>query len=169
MKYSVELIADKICELGEGPIWNVTDQKLYWTDITQGDIWQYDPSIRSFSKYLDCDFQIGGFAFNRENKLIIFTDSGVFKVQDLEKKIFIPLFQDIKLTEKERFNDIIVDPEGRIFAGTLIPDQWGGKLYLLENGKEAKIVRENLFCSNGMSFSPDLKTFYHTETVERMF
>ena len=37
------MIADYACVVGEGPLWHPDDQRVYWTDIDSGRLFQYDP------------------------------------------------------------------------------------------------------------------------------
>jgi len=43
MKYEVEKLAAENAVVGEGPVWDVESQTLYWIDIQGGKIWNYDP------------------------------------------------------------------------------------------------------------------------------
>ena len=61
-----------------------------------------------------------------------------------------------------RWNDVIADPEGRVYAGTIGKnDQIGGLFRIDHDGRVTSIVRET-GCGNGMGFSVDLTTFYWT-------
>lgn len=170
MIQSMEIVHNRICHLGEGPIWNAEKQKLFWTDIFNKTIWAYDPMFRSSSIFWKGELMVGGFAFTRSGNMVLCTDRGVFlqRLRDLEYPEGDPeLLFDIPLRENEMFNDITVDPEGRIFAGTIKrPDFTNiGKLYRLEKGKKPQVVLEGLYCSNGMTFSLDEKYFYHTDSL----
>ena len=68
------------------------------------------------------------------------------------------------LTANERFNDITTDPRGRLYAGTKCNNNKNGKLFLIEKGMPPRILLEGLGISNGMTFSIDLKYFYHTDS-----
>ena len=39
------------CDVGEGPLWDVIDQSLYFVDLTAGLLWRYDPTHETFSKW----------------------------------------------------------------------------------------------------------------------
>ena len=41
-----ELIADYQNHVGEGPLWNHLDNKLYWIDIPQALIFKIDPKTK---------------------------------------------------------------------------------------------------------------------------
>jgi len=165
---NVEIVHEGICHLGEGPVWNVQRQKLYWTDIYNRKIWVYDPALRAEAVFWSGELQVGGFAFTRTGNMVLCTHKGVF-LQKLdgegEPEQEPQLLFEIDLRENEMFNDITVDPKGRIFAGTLLrPDFEHGTLYRLEKGKEPGIVLKDLYCSNGMTFSMDQRYFFHTDS-----
>lgn len=104
---------------------------------------------------------IGGFAMARAGKMVFCSDKGIYKQTDdgSLRKLF-----DIPFRPGEKFNDITTDPAGRIFAGTLKGDLKGGVLYRLEKGKEPMPVITGIGISNGMTFSMDEKTFFHTDS-----
>jgi len=165
---NLECVHNGICHLGEGPVWNVQYQKLFWTDIYKREIWVYDPILKSSSIFCKGNFQVGGFAFTRSNAIILCTHKGIYMLninsEGLPNAEPTLLF-DIPMSENEMFNDITVDPEGRIFAGTLLrPESEHGTLYRLEKGKKPVAVLNNLYCSNGMTFSLDEKYFFHTDS-----
>jgi len=166
----VQSIHNPICHLAECPIWNEAEQALYWTDILERRIWKYDPHSRTAKIEWEGDLMVGGFAFTKGNDIVLCTHKGVYlwprqrgerRSQDLE------LLFDIPMAEGERFNDITTDPEGRIFAGTLIKGRKEGILYRLEKGRSPVVVLEEIGTSNGMTFSMDLKHFYHADSRAR--
>jgi len=65
-----------------------------------------------------------------------------------------------------RFNDVIADPEGRVFAGTLGDHPRCG-LYRIDLDGVVTHLFSGTGCSNGMGFSTDLKTFYWTCSTTR--
>lgn len=173
MDNKLECIHKGICHLGEGPVWNAEKQQLFWTDIYNRRIWVYDPALDSSTVLWNGNHQVGGFAFTRNGNLVLCTDKGVFYLRMSPRGIpekEPELLFEIPLQESEMFNDITVDPLGRIFAGTLVRSSFaGGSLYRLEKGKKPEIVLDGLYCSNGMTFSLDQKYFFHTDsTVHRI-
>jgi sugar lactone lactonase YvrE len=73
----------------------------------------------------------------------------------------------IAMTNYERFNDITTDPRGRVFAGTMKCSLADGTLYRIERGREPMVVLSGIGISNGMTFSLDERTFFHTDSVMR--
>ncbi|HEX2944330.1 MAG TPA: SMP-30/gluconolactonase/LRE family protein [Clostridia bacterium] len=165
----VECVHSGICHLGEGPVWNVQRQRLYWTDIYGRRIWEHNPAEGLSRIFWEGSLQVGGFAFTKSGGMVLCSDKGVYLLEEAETENEgkrLKLLFDFSFTENEMFNDITVDPEGRIFAGTISrPDFTGGVLYRLEKGRMPVAVLKDLHCSNGMTFSLDGKYFYHTDST----
>ena len=47
MDYHIEKVASANAEVGEGPVWNPEEKKVYWTDIAGGKLFKYDPASGS--------------------------------------------------------------------------------------------------------------------------
>ena len=41
-KFDVEPVTDIKAELGEGPLWSVAEQSIYWIDVTQRKIFRHN-------------------------------------------------------------------------------------------------------------------------------
>ncbi len=162
---NVTSVGNPICRLAECPIWNDTENVLYWTDIPAGSLWRYDPHGGNIRQEWEGDLVIGGFAFTPGNDIILCTHKGVYKLERPAGRLQL-LFQ-IPMAKDERFNDITTDPRGRILAGTLTERRTDGILYRLERDREPAVLLRDLHTSNGMTFSLDLKYFYHTDSHVR--
>ena len=66
-----------------------------------------------------------------------------------------------------RFNDGKVDPRGRFWAGTLGEDNQSC-LYKLDPDGSVQIMETGIQISNGLGWSPDLKTMYYTDSPLRV-
>ncbi len=154
----LKLICKPASLLAEGPLWNILEKKLYFTDIEKCCLWRLDPSSDQTEKFYQGDKKIGGFAFSRDGGLVLCAGKHVVKLHadGYAETLFVMDFPEV-----ERFNDITTDPEGRIFAGTM-----NAGLYRLEKGKSPVSLLDKVNCSNGMTFSLDEKTFYHTATKD---
>lgn len=170
MEYAIETVFKGICHLGECPVWNAEQQKLYWTDIYKKRIWVYDPAASSSTVFWEGNLQVGGFAFTKQGGMVLFTDRGVHTVSPAEigRQSAVPeLLYDFAFSPGEMFNDITVDPAGRIYAGTLNRNTFSdGTLYLLTKDKSPEILLKGLKCSNGMTFSRDLRYFFHADSLD---
>ena len=108
---------------------------------------------------------VGGFAFRRGGDFVLCTDKGIFTADralaDWRK------LHDIPLADDERINDVTTDPRGRVFAGTLKRSLADGTLYRIERGRNPVAVLRGIGISNGMTFSLDERTFFHTDSLAR--
>lgn len=167
---TVDSVGNPICHLGECPIWNDTEQALYWTDILEKRLWRYDRRRGTTERAWHGDLMVGGFAFTKENDIVACTDKGVYKLcrqPDAGTDAGPQLLFEIPMASDERFNDVTTDPRGRMFAGTLTDRREDGILYKLERGQNPTPVLREIGTSNGMTFSPDLRYFYHTDSHVR--
>lgn len=160
----LELIADYACETGENPLWHPNEKRLYWTDIPQGRLFCYDPDSGRHEQIYQ-GRPVGGFTFHVDGGLLLFRDRGnVALWRDGE---FNEIVGEIPEERDSRFNDVIADPAGRVFCGTMSSDHSQGRLYRLDLDGRITPVLDSIRCSNGMGFSPDRKTFYYTDSWAR--
>jgi D-xylonolactonase len=64
----------------------------------------------------------------------------------------------------ERFNDVIADVEGRVFAGAL---GGNGRLYRVDTDGTINELMDGFGVPNGMAFTPDFNGMYFTDSVAR--
>jgi D-xylonolactonase len=167
---NVQSIHNPICHLAECPIWNDTEKALYWTDILEKRIWRYNPHNKTIGVEWEGDLMVGGLAFTKSNDLVLCTHKGVYLLSrrpGTQQDSALRLLFDIPMADDERFNDITTDPRGRIFAGTLTKIRGGGTLYRMERQEPPAVVLGSIGTSNGMTFSLDLRYFYHTDSHAR--
>lgn len=157
----LELVADYVCETGENPLWHSVEQRLYWTDIPAGRLFRYEPHSGRHEQVYQ-GRPVGGFTFEASGGLLLFRDRGnVALWRDGE---FVDIIAEIPEERASRFNDVIADPAGRVFCGTMASEHSKGRLYRLDMDGQITPILESIGCSNGMGFSPDLKTFYYTDS-----
>ncbi len=156
-----ELIADYECECGEGPLWHPLEKRLYWVDIPKGRIFRFDPAT---GKHEICyeDEPVGGFTIQEDGALLLFRTKGEVVIwRDGEIRHVI---KEIPEERETHFNDVIADPAGRVFCGTIAEKGEPGRLYRLDTDGSITKVLDNIGCSNGMGFTLDRKQMYYTDT-----
>lgn len=163
-----ELIANYACHTGENPLWNPLDKCVYWLDIPTGTIFRHDPAAGTHDVFYRGELA-GGFTLQTDGALLLFGAGGA--VRHLYQGEVTILVESLPGEEANRFNDVMADPAGRVLCGTMPfdtdTDIPSGSLYLLEHDGSIRKLRDNIRLSNGMGFSPDLKTFYHTDSLAR--
>ncbi len=159
-----ELIADYACHLGENPLWHPLEHKLYWTDITTGRLFRFDPSSREHDQIFT-GRPVGGFTFQADGGLLLFMDRGTIAVwNDGELRELLPSLPD---EFDSRFNDVFADTAGRVFCGTMSTYHHRGRLYRLDTNGRLHLILENIGCSNGIAISTDQKSLFYTDSFAR--
>ena len=162
----MQIISKKQCIIGEGPVWNDVEKRLYYTngggnEICMLNIYTGELEVRSVKT------GVAAFAFDKNNRLIVSRSDGVFILNDDDSVT--------ELYDREKYdisfaNDMKVGPDGRIYVGTQsgkrkgISDKVDGKLYSIDIHGNVCVLLENLSLSNGLEWSMDEKRFYHTDS-----
>ena len=161
----IEVIADYQCVVGEGPLWHPLHKRLYWSDIDTGRMFWFDPAT---GKHKQCyeGPKVGGYTVQADGSLLLFRDKGNIAVYN-GRKITRTIVEEVPQEASYpggRWNDVIADPQGRVFCGTLTEND-GARLYRLDtDGSLTKILHGCAIC-NGMGFTPDRKHLYFTDTT----
>lgn len=159
-----ELIADYDCVCGEGPLWHPFEKKLYWLDIPPGRLFRYDPATGQHEQCLEGE-AIGGFTVQADGALLLFMARGA--VRTWRNGELTTLIEDIPGERDSRFNDVIADPRGGVFCGTMPGKDRLGRLYRLDPDRTLTQLLDGIGCSNGMGFTPDRKGMYYTDSPVR--
>ncbi len=159
-----ERVADATAHTGEGPLWHPADRGLYWVDIPAGRLYRYDPETEANEVAYETDgVPLGGYTIEADGALLLFTRGAIERLVPGESTTELVAAVDADT----RFNDVIADPQGRVFAGTMPGDDALGDLYRIDTDGSARVVVDGLDIPNGMGFSGDGTTFYLTESEAR--
>jgi len=153
-----ELLFDAKALLGEGPVWDARTQTLHWIDILNKRIYINGEVLLELDEFVGClaPLKSGGLIFTKR-----------FSFWSFESGSSRPTFLSALTDEpsNNRFNDGKCDPRGRFLAGTMDMGEKdpNGSLYSYDGKSVAKLLG-NVTISNGMTWSPDHKTFYCIDT-----
>lgn len=161
------MLADYGCSCGENPLWHPDERRIYWTDIPNGRLYGYDPVTGAHAACYDGE-PVGGFTLQEDGSLLLFGVRGSVRVWR-EGALGATVLEEIADEAASRFNDVIADPAGRVFCGTMSPDDHSreGRLYRLDPDGSIRIVVEGVGCPNGMGFTPDGRGMYFTDSSRR--
>jgi sugar lactone lactonase YvrE len=161
---AVVLVADYACETAENPIWHPFERKLYWCDIPKGRIFRLDPSTGTHEQCYE-GRTVGGFTIQADGSLLLFMDRGTIAIW--KNETLTEVVPSIPRELNSRFNDVIADPMGRVYCGTMATETQAGALYRLDLDGSLHLLFDGVLCSNGMAFTADAKGFYHTDSFAR--
>jgi D-xylono/L-arabinono-1,4-lactonase len=160
----IDLLADYGCVVGENPLWHPIEKCLYWCDIVTGRIFRYEP----LTKKHEMVFQggvVGGFTIQSDGALLLFMARGAVRLW--RNNALTTLLEEIPEERESRFNDVIADPIGRVFCGTMATAQQPGRLYRLDPSLQVTLLLEGIACPNGLGFTLDRKGLYFTDSFAR--
>jgi D-xylonolactonase len=157
-------VADYACHTGEGPLYHPDEDRVYWVDIPHGRLFRMDRQSGEHTMVLEGE-PIGGFTLQDDGSLLLFMGRGA--IRRLKDGEISTLIDEIPDETETRFNDVIADPEGRVFCGTMSTHHRQGRLYRLDTDGSLHLVLEGIGCSNGMGFTPDRSQMYYTDTTKR--
>lgn len=165
-------------KLGEGCLWDVEGQCLWWLDIAPtSKLHILDPATGA-TRHWTFPLVLTCFALAGNNKLLIGGETGLF--------LFDPAtgaLSDFARPEIDRpgnrGNDGAADAKGRFWFGTMqmnIAKDGGdiditrdsGALYRVGADGVSKLMFDNVGVSNGPCWSPDDKIFYFSDTKNQI-
>jgi sugar lactone lactonase YvrE len=161
----VECVFKTKAIIGEGPLWSVQEQRLYWVDIAENKLHVFDPETKSNQTFALP--QMVTSASTRKNGGLVLTlrKSVAFFDPKTGKLDILPDPEEDK--PGNRFNDGKCDRQGRLWAGTMGDVDWDspvGSLYRFDTAAKLTRMEEGICCSNGLGWSPDSKTLYFAES-----
>jgi D-xylonolactonase len=162
------VVCDYQCEIGENPLWHPDEGCLYWTDIPRGRLFRYFPASGQHEQIYQGRV-VGGFTVQADGSLLLFMDRGTVAVWR-QGEIVQTIIDELPEERETRFNDVIADPAGRVYGGTMpLKDAQGrivrhGRFYRLDPDGSILELAERIATSNGLGFTLDRRTLYYTDT-----
>lgn len=169
--FSIECLLTCDNHLGEGPVWDVETQTLFWVDSTgrrvgKHSIWRMDPATGQVDSW-PLDFDIGAMALRSGGGAILALADGFygFDFKSGELELIAEVDDD---PSRARLNDGKCDRRGRFFAGGMDDREELGVcgLWRLDPDLSLTKVEDGIICSNGPCWSPDDEIFYFADTFK---
>tara|TARA_Y100001934_G_scaffold276277_1_gene372413 strand:+ start:323 stop:1186 length:864 start_codon:yes stop_codon:yes gene_type:complete len=163
--------AERLCTgygLIEGPVWD-DDRGLLFSDVVHGGVFclKKDGDISTIFEHRR---GIGGMCLHRDGGMIVSGRNIAFK--SFAGGDSVTVLDNNPEKNCVGFNDLVADSRGRIYAGSLgsspvfddgLPPT-AGQLFLIELDGSAHAIADDVRLTNGLGFSPDGKTLYHSDS-----
>ena len=161
----VEQVELPLCQVGEGPVWDVAEQALYYIDILEQKVFRWDPATGELKQW-SVPAMIGSMALRKQGGAIVALVDGIHTLEFETGEVtpfalMEPPNPDIQLADGK------VDRAGRFVFGTShrqAREPIGG-LYSLGTDGALGQLDEALILGNGPCFSPDNSTLYHADSM----
>lgn len=161
----IEVVLDVKTTLGEGPLWDAAQERLYWIDSFDGRVFRSTMDGRELRAW-DVPQKIGSMAIRKNGEGAIVSLQRGFHTLDFKTGDVEFIYDPEPDAPSNRLNDGKVDRRGRFIAGSMDTNEEGpnGGLYRLDPDFSVTKIDSGIICSNGPCFSPDDRTFYFADT-----
>lgn len=163
----VDAITDEVAALGESPVWDRRQDRLYWIDIDGRRVHRTDPSTGA-DEVRELDGRPGSIALTADpDRLLVSIEHAVADLQwstgELDHRIEIE-----PAGTPSRMNDGRTDPAGRFWVGSMdqSSDRAGnaGFLHRVDADRSFQTMETGVGVANGLAFSPDGSVMYWADT-----
>jgi sugar lactone lactonase YvrE len=150
--------------LGEGPMWSVREQVLYWIDIVSRRIFRLRPETGQVD-VRDLPYAPSAVIPRASDGLLIVTKKGM-ALMEFDK----PQLQSVPVPlvdfKKEVFNDAKCDSAGRLWVGTrdLHASEPNGGLFCMRADFSMHRQASGLVVSNGIAWAESGRVMYHVDS-----
>jgi len=160
----IDVLVDVKTILGEGPLWDVEEQRLYWIDSFGMNVFRCTADGREIRAW-DLPQKIGSMALRKKGGALLSLARG-FHFLDFKSGNLDLIVDPEPGRNNNRINDGKVDKRGRFIAGTMDTMEEGpnGALYRLDPDLSLHKIDDKIIVSNGRCWSPDGKIFYFADS-----
>ena len=151
----------------EGPIWD-DGRGLIFSDVINGGVFAL-PESGEISTVVPKRRGVGGIAPHADGGLVLGGKNIIY--QDFEGNPATEMLGNDVTEVAIGFNDLTTDAVGRVWVGSLAFRPVGGQeemrpghLHVIDLDGSARTVSDGVTLTNGLGFSPDGKTLYHSDS-----
>lgn len=167
MAETVTCVVDSRNRLGEGPVWDVGEQALYWVDIEGKLLQRYRPTTGRVDRW-EMPERIASLALRAQGGLIVAFASGI-AFYDLDSGAIDWIARREADKPGNRFNEGKCDRRGRFWAGTMDDglSAHTAALYRLDPDLSLHKVFGEVGISNCFNWSLANDRFYFADTLDK--
>lgn len=151
--------------IGEGPVWDDARGILWFVDIPAAALYAFTPSSGGLARHNMPD-QVTSIGLTTDERLILALRTAVHYFTPATGKLELLATPDVG-APVNRLNDGKVGPDGCFWVGSMHverPAQPTGTLFRITPDGECTIHSRGLRVSNGLAWSPDHRTMYHSDS-----
>lgn len=163
---TLECVLDVAAQLGEGPLWSARERALWFVDIKGRKIYRYEAGTRSTLSWRTPE-EVGFIVAARRGQFVCGLQSGLYMFEPVSGAFELIVRVDADRPHN-RLNDAHVDATGRLWFGTMDNGETDptGTLYRFDASRLER-CDDGYVITNGPATSPDGRTLYHIDTLQR--
>jgi sugar lactone lactonase YvrE len=150
----------------EAPVWDEA-RGLLFSDVLGGGVWALSPA-GGVEPVVPKRRGVGGMALHAAGGVVLSGRDVIFQGFDGARQATL-LSSDVT-AEAVGFNDLTTDGAGRVWVGSLAFRVFAdepvrpGHLHVIERDATVRTVSDGILLTNGLAFSPDGRTLYHSDS-----
>ena len=162
---SIQNVFAARARLGECPVWDADRQQLFWVDVHNHRVHQFDPATGQ-DRFFEVGDVVSAIVLTQQDQLLMAL-SDRLALLDLQTGTITTLL-DVAFPHPvdTRFNDGKCDPQGRFWIGSISETAGQAALYRYDPDGSLHIMETGLTISNGLGWSLDGTTFYLTDSAK---
>lgn len=160
----ISVLADVKPLLGEGPLWDVETERLWFIDSLGARLFRCTAEGAEMRAWT-VPSAIGSMCLRARGGAIVALTDG-FHALDLDTGETVHLVDPEPDRLHNRMNDGKVDPGGRFLCGSMDTGEVAptGSLWRLDPDRSVHELATGIICSNGPCFAPDGRTLYFADS-----
>lgn len=166
MPREISAFSQTPCRVGESPVWDAERHRLLWADIMNGRIYAKDEAGGRETIW-QVPAPMGSFGLAADGRLVVGLASGVhlldLQTEALESLVEVEENDPVHRSER-RLNDGKVGPDGAFWVGSMHKDGPTAALWRVTADGRADRKVGDLGTSNGLAFSADGRTMFHSDS-----
>jgi sugar lactone lactonase YvrE len=160
--HMLDWVVDLPTSYGTAPTWHAGQKLLYWSDLTVGKLYSYNPVSGENLTCLDDGRPVGGITVQADGSLLLFRDQANIVIWR-EGEIVATVIHSIADFRQTHFSGAVADPGGRVYCATQSDQHHPGRLLCLDQTGRLNLIADSFGTPAGMGFSPDTTSFYFND------
>lgn len=163
----IELISNCKTVLGESPLWDIREQRLYWVDCLGGNIYRASEDGNELQAW-SVGSTIGSLALREKGGAVLALESGIHLFDFVTGQTELVCDLGFKGTSI-RLNDGKVDRQGRVLTVSMDTQHQKpeGILYTVDADLLVRELDSGLIVGNGPCWSVDGRTLFISDSMRR--
>lgn len=160
----IEIVADVKTQLGESPLWDTAEERLYWVDSLGQKVFRCTAGGSELRAW-DVPQPIGSIALRRDGGALVALAGGLHFLDFVSGNLDLIVDPEPD-RPRNRLNDGKVDRQGRFVVGAMDTSESEAVagLYRLDTDLTLHDLDDGIIVSNGPCWSPDGRTMYFADS-----
>ncbi len=160
-----EIVANRACQIGSGPVWQPASSLLYWIDAHSGSLYSFDPAGAK-SVQVTIGEKVLQLTRRDDGGLLLFTAGGELKALQ-DPSPLQTLAGRLAWGPRSHVDAAAADGQGRLYCAVRFAGKKSGSLYQVNADGTARKVLADIGCAYGLGFDAGSGSLYCCDAASR--